>query len=242
MLREDEIEAAVSELKSAVANYRPTPESRRVTFGLFKFGQSLALLGTITSDSQIMEEAISAMQRFLSVSGSVGEKHSRGSILTECGELCVLMGQLERAEAFLDAAIKEESTDPLPYIYLARVKLLGGSLSQARGALTNAQPMTMSDANRADFAFVAAEIALKSADENDVRFALERLGACKIEGIFEARRIEFLQRLSSPQSAAPPKDLPWWRTALKYVKLEPSLAGFGLRLDKLLETAADKKK
>ncbi len=100
----------------------------------------------------------------------------------------------------------------------------------------------MSDANRVDFAFVAAEIALKSMDENDVKFARERLVACSAEGIFEARRIDFLQRLSSPQNAVPPTELPWWRTALKYVKLEPGLAGFGLRLDKLIEAAADKKK
>jgi hypothetical protein len=229
-------------LNGRTPDYRRTAENPRDSFGLFKFGQSLALLGTITRDSQIMEEAIAVIQRFLAVSGADGENHSRGSVLTECGELCVFMGQLERAEVFLDAATKEESTDPLPHIFLARVKLLMGMLPQARSALRDALPMTMSDANRMDFAFVAGEIALKSTDENDVKFARERLEACNAEGIFEARRIDLLQRLSSPRNAVPPRELPWWRTALKYVKLEPSVAGVGLKLDKLFEAAADRRK
>lgn len=224
-------------LKRGVARFRTVPAEARTSFGVLKFSQALNVLGHLTASSALLEESIAESQRYLRMSSVSPDKFS-GTVLCECGEACLGLGDPGRAIPFLESALAENPSAPLPMIYLAKAHLRLKSITEVRRWLSRATPLLQTEANKLDFAYVTAQLALHTKALTDIDSARNHLANCRSGiGIFEKIRIDYLNDLAdieiTPSTAEPKSFLT--RLFTRYLMLEPNVAGIGVRVNAVIE-------
>lgn len=223
-------------LIEGIARYDRVGVAKQTPFGVLKMSQAMAVAGTLKNDPVLLRRSIAAAQRYLAMTKRRASA-DRGDVLCACGEASIHLGEYPRAISFFETSLNEDPSQPMPSVYLAEAHLRSNNADTARIHLDRAAPHLETAANKMDFAYVAAKLALHSRSESDVTRAREALvSAGKGEGGYEARRVMYLNQLAGLGSQ-PKANVPGWLKWLKYVKFEPSIYGVGVKVDKLVEEA-----
>jgi tetratricopeptide (TPR) repeat protein len=239
-------EKAETELEEALTEAR-----NRTTLNEYQrycLAQTLSLLGALRADNAMLTEALKLYQKLLAEGDWT--PFGRAKLLGLIGETHWRKQEWEKAcEVYVQAI--EASPLAINKVFLSECLLQLEQLSEAARTLADVQSSSLSAAEKVDYAFAFAAIAIEAGDRKRLEHATVILKALQIRNpLFRERRDAFLLNVQEVLTSGP--SIPLTRRTRRlftglarfvstYFVLKPSFMGMGVDVGKILEDLAKRR-
>lgn len=238
-------EAYLAAFKGAVASARATADKHKMTDRAKNlFANALTHLGSTTDDAALLDEAVATLQDLLAEQDA-WTPFGRARLLADLGECYRCAGRWADGEAaYRDA--NTAARRAIASVFLAECIARQGRMSEAAAVIDGVDIGELDMNERYDYASLASVIAAESRDYKRIDSAIALLAAVDTATpYFEKRKLSMLMHLkdlradltraATPLAAIRKLFAEPLRLFNRYTIMQPSVFGFGVNLNAILE-------
>jgi tetratricopeptide (TPR) repeat protein len=204
-------------------------------------GNALALQATLTNEKEGFEEAARILTE-LAADRDAWTSLGLASIEYDIGDCYRHAGKWAEAEQAYRRSISIHRNE-VAAIYLAESILEQDRAEEAAKLLDDVNQSELDRRGASDYAYAAAAIALALGDRSRLDSAIKMLEALTgLEPYFEQRRLSLMVQLQSAKATGKSEKAGWkeflrdpGRALARYTILQPTLFGFGLNINAMIE-------
>jgi tetratricopeptide (TPR) repeat protein len=211
-------------------------------------GNALALQATLTNDSKGFDEAAQILTELAS-DREAWTPLGLASIEYDIGDCFRHAGKWAEAEQAYRRSLAAHRIE-IAVIYLAECALEQDRAEEADKLLDDVRQSDLDRRGASDYAYAAAAVALSLCDGTKLDTAIKMLEALTgLEPYFDQRRLSLIVQLQSAEATGKREKGRWkdflrdpGRALARYTILQPTLFGFGLNINAMIEDAQNRKK